>query len=58
MELRVPIWHYDTREAIPIHVLLAREAIEKRDTSEPSKKIMRLMRNYVYVVRSSQQRPN
>jgi hypothetical protein len=29
-ELRVPIWHSGTREAFPIHVGSAREAIEKK----------------------------
>ena len=43
MELKVPIWHSGTREAFLIHVGSAQEVIEKRATSEPTKKIMRLM---------------
>ena len=54
MKLRVPIWH--SGKAFLIHVGSAQENIKKKGYFKTSKKILRLMQNYV--VRSSQQRLN
>ncbi len=56
MELQVPIWHSGMQEAFLIHVGSAQENIKKKGYFKTSKKILRLMQNYV--VRSSQQRLN
>ncbi len=56
MELRVPIWHSGMCKAFLIHVGLAQEAIKKKGYFKPTKKIMKLMWNYV--VRLNQGRLN